>query len=99
MPAARAARGDLRELLGNGEIEPSLFDRLVADGALVREERWIYRRPTAELEAELAAQVQALVTGPVSPRLREPDAARGSVRAHEGAADGPGQRVHATACR
>jgi exodeoxyribonuclease V alpha subunit len=67
---------NLRELLGSGEIEPSLFDRLVADGALVREEQWIYRRPTAELEAELASQVQALVTGPVSPRLREPDAAR-----------------------
>ena len=61
----------LEELLGS-EPEPELIDELVADGDLTRADRWIYRRPIAELEAELAARVDELVGGEPSDRLTEP---------------------------
>jgi exodeoxyribonuclease V alpha subunit len=64
----------LAELLG--ETAPaSLLDELVSDGGLVRAGPWIYRTATAELEAELAERVQALVDSEVSGRIREPPAA------------------------
>ena len=47
----------LRELLGGVEVRPAFVDELVARGDLVREGDWIYRRATAELEAELAERV------------------------------------------
>ena len=68
------------ELLGPPEIdeidEPrpgeSPIDELVDAGDLVQDEQWIYRRATAELEAELAERVQDLVDGPAGDRLGVP---------------------------
>ncbi len=76
--------GAARELLGaggDGELSPGslvdeeTIDGLVADGDLVRERDWVYRAPTAELEAELADRIARLVGGRPSPRLvpGEPD--------------------------
>ena len=48
-------------------------DALVAGGRLVREQDWIYRAATAELEAELAARVDRLITDGPSDRLAGPD--------------------------
>ncbi len=45
-----------RDLLGSVPDEDAI-DRLVDDGDLVREEDWIYRRPTWELEQELGERV------------------------------------------
>jgi exodeoxyribonuclease V alpha subunit len=61
------------ELLG-GAPEPTEveIDQLVADGDLVREERWIYRTQTAELEAELAQRVEDLLETPAAEGLSEP---------------------------
>jgi exodeoxyribonuclease V alpha subunit len=59
------------ELLG-GVGEPAteaLVDELVASDDLTREEEWIYRRATAELEGELAERVLAMVQS--SGRLKE----------------------------
>jgi exodeoxyribonuclease V alpha subunit len=61
----------LEELLGSAP-EPELIDELVGGGDLTRADRWIYRRQTAELEAELAARVDELVDGEPSDRLTEP---------------------------
>ena len=61
-----ALRAALAELL-SAPVTPELIDGFVATGALVREGVWIYRPATAALEAELAAQVAALV------RARPPD--------------------------
>jgi len=60
----------LGELLGEVVPEASI-DALVAAGELVRVDDWIYRAPTAELEAELAQRVSDLVRGAPSARLRE----------------------------
>ena len=65
------------ELLGPTEFdEPALgdspIDQLVDAGDLVREDRWIYRTETAELEAELAARVDELLAGPAGERLSDP---------------------------
>jgi exodeoxyribonuclease V alpha subunit len=69
----------LRELLGGVEIRPAFVDELVARGDLVREGEWVYRRATAELEAELAERVAELVRSSSSGRLRSPsDADLGS---------------------
>ncbi len=64
----------LGELLGSSPDE-GLIDELVAAGDLVRVERWIYRRPTAELEAELARRAAELVDDTPSERLAKPAAA------------------------
>ncbi len=56
------------ELL-SGEVPPARIDALVAEGHAVREEQWVYRRATAELEAELAARVDELLRGTPSARL------------------------------
>jgi exodeoxyribonuclease V alpha subunit len=67
------------ELLGHTPDE-ALVDRLVAGGDLVRVGRWIYRRATAELEAELANRVNALLDAAASERLSQRrDAALGAV--------------------
>jgi exodeoxyribonuclease V alpha subunit len=64
----RAAAG---ELLGETPPE-SAIGELVQGGDLVADERWIYRAPTAALEAELAARVRQLLAGAPNDRLREP---------------------------
>ena len=63
-----ALLGSLDELLG-APADRELIDELVAAGDLVAHERWIYRRQTAELEAELAARVLELVESAPSDRL------------------------------
>ena len=60
--------GSLDELLG-APADRELIDGLVAAGDLVALDRWIYRRQTAELEAELAARVLELVESAPSDRL------------------------------
>jgi exodeoxyribonuclease V alpha subunit len=61
------------ELLGE-EPSAELIDVLVADKVAVREEGWVYRAATAELEAELAGRVGTLVAAAAAERLgREPD--------------------------
>jgi exodeoxyribonuclease V alpha subunit len=64
----------LAELLG-APTEPELIDQLVTRGDLVRAERWIYRRQTAELESELATRVKELLGSATSDRLTEPEVA------------------------
>ncbi len=61
-----------QELLGAAVSEPDI-DQLVSDGELTRAEQWIYRRQTAELEAELAERIAELVSSATGGRLREPD--------------------------
>ncbi len=65
---------------------PEVIDELVRAGAVVREEQWIYRAATAELEAELARRICGLAHAKPSQRLHvgEPDAAqRDSTLTHE----------------
>ena len=70
-------RAEAAQLLG-GDPPPDAVDALEADGHVVREQEWVYRRPTAELEAELAARVDALIEGAPSERLAgAPRGARG----------------------
>jgi exodeoxyribonuclease V alpha subunit len=68
----------LAELLGTpGAGTPAseaFIDALVQSGDLVRAGQWIYRKQTAELEAELAQRVAELVRQPPNDRLREPPA-------------------------
>jgi exodeoxyribonuclease V alpha subunit len=58
-------------LLGQGP-EEEMIERLVDAGDLTRVESWIYRRPTAELEAELAERLGELLTAKPSERLARP---------------------------
>jgi exodeoxyribonuclease V alpha subunit len=59
------------ELLGLDVLPPALVDELAAAGDLViLEDEWAYRRETAELEAELAERVGALLAGEPRPALR-----------------------------
>jgi exodeoxyribonuclease V alpha subunit len=62
------------ELLGSAAVTEADIDCLVQAGDLAREESWIYRAETAELEAELAERVQDLLAGPTSHCLTEPPA-------------------------
>jgi exodeoxyribonuclease V alpha subunit len=62
----------LAELLGSA-VPHEFIDELASDGDVVRDERWIYRPQTAELEAELAERVKGLVGGRRGGRL-EPSA-------------------------
>jgi len=57
------------ELLGVA-ARPELLERLVADGELLVTDGWVYRRVTAELEAELAERIQELLAGDPSERMR-----------------------------
>jgi exodeoxyribonuclease V alpha subunit len=59
-----------RELVG-GTVAEAVVDELVAAGQAIREADWIYRTPTAELEAELAERVHALVSAEPSDKLAE----------------------------
>ncbi|HSO98019.1 MAG TPA: AAA family ATPase, partial [Solirubrobacteraceae bacterium] len=58
----------LAELLGSGAPE-GLVERLIGSGEVVQEGDWIYRRATAELEAELAARVHELLDAPPARKL------------------------------
>jgi exodeoxyribonuclease V alpha subunit len=82
---APALLSDARELLG-GEVPEDRIDALVAAGHVVREDQWIYRRATAELEAELAARVDELLRGAPNARLGD-----GRRRSAPGASDVPDQ--------
>ncbi|PZS15037.1 MAG: hypothetical protein DLM64_00560 [Solirubrobacterales bacterium] len=65
----------LRDLLGAGSDAPvseALIEELMSAREITREGDWIYRRQTAELEAELADQVRQLVNSEPGDRLREP---------------------------
>jgi exodeoxyribonuclease V alpha subunit len=67
---------ELRDLLGadcGGPMTESFIDQLVAGGGLEREGQWVYRKQTAELEAELARRVAEMLIGEPSQRLRLPD--------------------------
>jgi exodeoxyribonuclease V alpha subunit len=63
-----ALLAEATELLGDSVAEARI-DALVSDGHAVREGQWVYRRATAELEAELAARVEELIRGAPSERL------------------------------
>ena len=66
----------VNELLGAQAASEPVIDELVDAGDLVRDEQWIYRTQTAELEAELAERVHELVDGQ---RRRPPErSGRGS---------------------
>ncbi|MBV9802299.1 MAG: AAA family ATPase [Solirubrobacterales bacterium] len=64
-----------RELLGSStasELTEADVDELAGGGDLVRDEQWIYRAQTAELEAELAQRIEELIAGAPGERMREP---------------------------
>ena len=61
---------DTAELIG-GEVATDRIDMLVSEGHVIREEQWVYRRATAELEAELAARVEGLLRAAPSERLAD----------------------------
>ncbi|HJS94350.1 MAG TPA: AAA family ATPase [Solirubrobacteraceae bacterium] len=62
------------ELLGSEspDLTEAGIDELVHAGDLVREDIWIYRTQTAELEAELAQRVQDLIETPAGDILSAP---------------------------
>ncbi|HET9126426.1 MAG TPA: AAA family ATPase [Solirubrobacteraceae bacterium] len=57
-------------LLGERELDPAIVEGLVASGHAVREQTWVYRTATAELEAELAERVGELCAADPSDKLR-----------------------------
>jgi exodeoxyribonuclease V alpha subunit len=57
------------ERLTGDLVGERIVDSLVSDRRAVREEDWVYRTATAELEAELAGQVAALIAAAPSQRL------------------------------
>jgi exodeoxyribonuclease V alpha subunit len=76
--ALEALLYSLHELLGpdsGAPVSEEFVDGLVDRGYLDRQEQWIYRRQTAELEAELARRVHELFSSEPSERLRPPGAA------------------------
>ena len=64
----------VNELLGAQAANEPDIDELVDAGDLVRDEQWIYRTQTAELEVELAERVHDLVDSQPGDRLSDPDA-------------------------
>jgi exodeoxyribonuclease V alpha subunit len=63
----------VRDLLRADDPDEPFIDELVRRGDLTRDEHWIYRRPTAELEAELAERVRELIADTPAAKLRPPD--------------------------
>jgi exodeoxyribonuclease V alpha subunit len=61
---------ELRGLLAI-ELSEEALDPLLATGELVQEGPWVYRRPTAELEQELAERVTELLALPTAERFRD----------------------------
>jgi exodeoxyribonuclease V alpha subunit len=92
----RALLTSLHELLGTPRSE-EFVDQLVGAGDLARAGEWIYRRQTAELEAELAERVAALVAGEPARRFGDPveGSAAGSA-GHRAASDDQSARVART---
>jgi exodeoxyribonuclease V alpha subunit len=89
MPELLAACERLtRDLVGE-----RIVDSLVSDRRAVREDDWVYRTATAELEAELAGQVAALLGASPSRRLSSTRDERPAAAASDGpataASDGP----------
>ena len=82
---APALLSEAGELLSS-DVSEDRIETLVEAGHVVREEQWIYRRPTAELEAELAARVDELLRGTPSARLGD-----GRGRPVPGESDAPDQ--------
>jgi exodeoxyribonuclease V alpha subunit len=78
-PALLAEAGELVA----AEVTEERIDALVADRHAVREEQWVYRRATAELEAELAERVDALLGS--EPNAKLGDDRRRHVPAESGA--------------
>jgi exodeoxyribonuclease V alpha subunit len=77
---------ELAELLGAAarqNVSEAFVDQLVRRGDIVRAGEWIYRRQTAELEAELASRVSELLRSAASERLREPERPEGDERLTE----------------
>jgi exodeoxyribonuclease V alpha subunit len=66
-PALLAEAGDLL----SAEVTEDRIEALVAERDAVREQEWVYRRATAELEAELAGRLDDLLRGTPNPRLGE----------------------------
>jgi exodeoxyribonuclease V alpha subunit len=62
-----------RGLIGS-EPSAETLAALLASGALVREDSYVYRAATAELEAELAGRVDALISAEAVERFRVPEA-------------------------
>jgi exodeoxyribonuclease V alpha subunit len=83
----------LRELLGQpvGDTE---LERFVDDGDLVRDGPWMYRAPTAALEAELAERVAGMLAGDSGGRLEEPPIPQDSELTEEQRAGVLGAFVH-----
>jgi exodeoxyribonuclease V alpha subunit len=67
----RKLLASLSELLGSG-VDEAFIDGLVSAGDLAREDEWVYRSETAELEAELARRIADLVAADPADRLSEP---------------------------
>ncbi|MFL5859849.1 MAG: AAA family ATPase [Solirubrobacteraceae bacterium] len=65
-------------LLLGADPAADVVEALEAEGHVVCEDEWVYRRATAELEAELATRIDALLRGAPSERLN-PDR-RGDAR-------------------
>src|SRR5947209_1275187 len=72
-----ALRARLVDMVGD-HVSEELIDGLVRDGDLSRSGDWVYRRATAELEAELARRVADLVRAAPSGKLRSPAAQTGA---------------------
>jgi exodeoxyribonuclease V alpha subunit len=69
-----------------GDLVPErIVDSLVSDRRAIREDDWVYRTATAELEAELASQVSALLAARPSARLAGDGRGANDARPPEGA--------------
>jgi exodeoxyribonuclease V alpha subunit len=69
---ADALLASVNELLGSDAAGEPTLDKLVDAGDLIRDEQWIYRTETAELEAELAERIEELITSASGGRLSDP---------------------------
>jgi exodeoxyribonuclease V alpha subunit len=71
------------------EVGPEAVEALERSGQVVREQEWIYRRTTAEVEAELAARVAELIDAEPSERMtprRHPSPGTGELTGEQQAA-------------
>ena len=105
LPAPGAA-GRGRASCSAARSPRSASTQLVAEGDAVREQEWVYRRATAELEAELAARVDdARRAGRPAPRLARGQAPARPRRHRRARASSPPssrrrwRRRSSTACR
>jgi exodeoxyribonuclease V alpha subunit len=73
MPAPQLL-STLSALLGES-VPQDLIVQLESEGDVARVGEWIYRRVTAELEAELAERIRSLIESPGAGKLRAPEEA------------------------